>query len=86
MLFGRSSEKRRPSPGVRDGAENQLRGEPGGGEPGKRGQRRGSKGHGRRDYSHLDTREEVHDMPEAERACSACTPHVREGCFDQPVS
>jgi transposase len=45
----------------------------GGGEPvGKRGQRLGSKGHGRRDYSHLDTREEVHDVPAEERVCAGC--------------
>lgn len=37
-----------------------------------RGQRRGSRGHGRRDYSHLPTREKVHDVAEAERVCPRC--------------
>jgi transposase len=37
-----------------------------------RGQRPGSRGHGRRDYSHLPTREEVHDVGEAERVCPRC--------------
>jgi hypothetical protein len=65
MLFGRSSEKTRPAPGSEDPAAG-----PGGsevpdelglpgrsGRPARRGQRPGSRGHGRRDYSHLDTRE-----------------------------
>jgi transposase len=38
----------------------------------KRGQRPGSKGHGRRDYSHLDTREEIHDVPAEARVCACC--------------
>ncbi|WP_239381377.1 MULTISPECIES: transposase [unclassified Frankia] len=65
MLFGRSSEKIGPSPAASGGPGDQPA--PGGGQPGKRGQRRVSKGHGRRDYSHLDTREEVHDVPEGGR-------------------
>jgi transposase len=38
----------------------------------RRGQRRGSPGHGRRDYSHLPTTEEVSDLPPAERCCQRC--------------
>ena len=41
-------------------------------KPRKRGQQPGSKGHKRRDYSHLPVREEVLDLPEGERQCSAC--------------
>jgi len=32
----------------------------------------GSRGHGRRDYSHLPEREEIHDVPEDQRACPRC--------------
>lgn len=77
MLFGRSSEKTNPIPDR--GAEA---GEPEGpdtrgprdrdGAGRKRGQRPGGKGHGRRDYSHLDTREEVHDVPADQRVCACC--------------
>jgi transposase len=73
MLFGRSSEKSGPSSGTGE--------EPGGQQArdtgdvrgaGRRGQQPGSKGHGRRDYSHLDTREEIHEVSEAERTCAGC--------------
>ncbi|HEX3305177.1 MAG TPA: transposase [Streptosporangiaceae bacterium] len=37
-----------------------------------RGQRKGSRGHGRRDYSPLSTEEQVRDVPEAERVCPRC--------------
>lgn len=80
MLFGRSSEKTWPASGVEDGAAA-----PGdldaldvrdslerGGWPGRRGQRPGGRGHGRRDYSHLDTREEIHDVPAGARVCAGC--------------
>ena len=40
--------------------------------PKKRGQRPGSKGHGRRDYSHLQSREEIHDVPLGQRVCLDC--------------
>jgi transposase len=40
--------------------------------PRPRGQQLGSKGHKRRDYSHLPVREEVLDLPEGQRQCSAC--------------
>lgn len=38
----------------------------------KRGQRPGSRGHGRRDYSNLETEEEVHDVPGEDRCCPEC--------------
>ena len=81
MLFGQSSEKAGPGkPGDRAGADGQGddgqedSGQPGGGQAGKRGQRPGSKGHGRRDYSGLETREEIHDVPDGQRE-----PRVRAG-------
>jgi transposase len=75
MLFGDSSEQSRqkkkpvPEPG---------QGEAGQGEAGQgperrgRGQRRDSQGHGRRDYSDLDTEEQVHDLPPEQRTCPMC--------------
>ena len=74
MAFGTSSEKAaRPAPGGA-GATGGAGGDDPGGGPEKRGrgQRRGGRGHGRRDYSHLPTREEIHDVPEAERVCPRC--------------
>jgi transposase len=74
MAFGTSSEKAaRPAPGG-EGATGAAGGDDPGGGPDKRGrgQRRGGRGHGRRDYSHLPTREEIHDVPEAERVCPRC--------------
>jgi transposase len=77
MLFGRSSEKTNPIPdqGGQAGGPDRpdARGSRDRGEPErKRGQRPGSKGHGRRDYSHLDTREEIHDVPAEQRVCACC--------------
>jgi transposase len=77
MLFGRSSEKTNPIPdqgGQAGGpARSDARGPGDRNEPErKRGQRPGSKGHGRRDYSHLDTREEIHDVPADQRVCACC--------------
>jgi transposase len=44
------------------------------GEPPRRtrGQQRGGKGHGRRDYSHLSATEEVSDLPDNECRCQHC--------------
>jgi transposase len=73
MLFGRSTEKTGPSRGGGVGPEDrQVPGAGRGRDPGRRGQRPGSKGHGRRDYSHLQTREEIHDVAEADRVCAGC--------------
>ena len=85
MLFGRSSEKSRPGPGS-DGDPpdgDSLDGDAGlaGGVSGPagsgvakpaRGQQRGSRGHGRRDYSHLETEEIVHDVADGLRCCTDC--------------
>lgn len=79
MLFGRSSEKSGPGgSGDRVGDDGQA--DPSGDQAGSgrggpawaRGQQRGSKGHGRRDYSGLETREEVHDVPDGQRVCAGC--------------
>ena len=74
MLFGRSSEK--VSVGAGDlrgsdasGGQGRTDGEVG--RP-RRGQRPGGAGHGRRDYSHLPCREEVHDVPPGQRVCPDC--------------
>jgi transposase len=70
LAFGTSSEKAaaKPAPGEDDPAGDLVGGQAKRG----RGQRRGSRGHGRRDYSHLPTREEIHDVPEADRWCPQC--------------
>lgn len=82
MLFGRSSERTAadlPADPGDDGGAGKPDG-PGGAGAGegcetdkpKRGQRPGSKGHGRRDYSGLRTREEIHDVPAGARVCQGC--------------
>ncbi len=78
ILFGKSSEK--GDPGKPDAGGD---GPAGGGDEGRggagrraggrrRGQRPGSVGHGRRRHEHLDTEEQVHDVPEGERSCPRC--------------
>jgi transposase len=67
LLFGSSSEKG-GSPARRTGREGGDR--PGG--AGKRGQRPGGAGHGRRDYSHLETEERVIDVDPGQRCCAEC--------------
>ncbi len=67
LLFGSSSEKG-GSPSRRNGREGA--GRPGG--AGKRGQRPGRPGHGRRDYSHLETEERVIDVEAGQRCCAQC--------------
>jgi hypothetical protein len=81
MLFGRSSEKQSASAGWDDPAGSAGQDEAGNtGEAGegdgqqedsrpKRGQRPGSRWHGRRNFSHLDSREEIHDVPAGQRVC-----------------
>jgi transposase len=78
MLFGQSSEKSRPGPGAgsTDGDAGQAGGVPGAAgsgvaKPG-RGQQPGGRGHGRRDYSHLETEEVVHDVAQGLRCCADC--------------
>ena len=67
LLFGSSSEK--------GGSPLRRTGRAGGDRPGgagKRGQRPGGPGHGRRDYSHLETGERVIDVEAGQRCCAEC--------------
>ena len=72
MLFGKSSEKGDPGkPGAGGGDDGRGGvGDRAGGR--RRGQRPGSAGHGRRRHEHLDTEEQIHDIPEGERRCPRC--------------
>ncbi|HEX6359584.1 IS66 family transposase, partial [Actinophytocola sp.] len=79
LAFGKSSEKqsakkpvgRVEGEGGPDGPDSAEQG--GGRASGRgRGQQKGSRGHGRRDYSHLPTEEHVRDVPQAERVCPRC--------------
>ena len=78
MLFGRSSEKTAAGPEDPAGDGPLPDDQAGAGNAGadrprpKRGQRRGGQGHGRRDYSGLRTREEIHDVPADQRGCQWC--------------
>jgi len=79
MLFGRSSEKASagtggagPSHAAHPGDQSTAGEDAGAQSKPKRGQRPGSAGHGRRDYSHLDTREQIHDVPPDQRVCPRC--------------
>jgi len=77
ILFGTSSEKSDPG-------NPQAGGQPASGgadSPGegsgpargrRRGQRPGSAGHGRRRHEHLDSEEQVHDIPVGGRCCPRC--------------
>jgi transposase len=78
MLFGRSSEKARAGQASLDEHDEDVpaaaapSGSGAGAPRRRRGQQPGSRGHGRRDYSHLDTREIIHDVPADQRYCSCC--------------
>jgi len=77
LCFGTSSEKKEeknePEGAERDapGAPT-VPGRPDGDGRRRRGQQPGSTGHGRRDYSGLETEEVIHDVPEHERCCPEC--------------
>ena len=67
LLFGSSSEK--------GGSPSRGNGRDGNGRPagaGRRGQRPGGPGHGRRDYAHLETGERVIDVDAGQRCCDEC--------------
>lgn len=61
-LFGRKTEKGTARSEQQSKPQSQRR----------RGQQRGSVGHGRADFSHLPAREEGSDVSEAERCCPQC--------------
>ena len=79
MLFGTSSEKdgagKRQAGGQAadaGGGDDAPAGDGGAAGGRRRGQRPGSAGHGRRRHEHLETEEQVHDIPEGERRCPRC--------------
>jgi transposase len=76
MLFGQSSEQagRRVQP---ESADERAAGLPpasrgGGDQKRPRGQQPGSRGHGRRDYTHLATEQVVLDVGAGQRCCAEC--------------
>ena len=73
LLFGKKTEKQKKTePDADDAAEDPDSSLPNDDTKRRRGQKPGSKGHGRRDYSDLDTEEHIHDVPEDERVCPKC--------------
>lgn len=70
QLFGRKSEKGTPD-SFQDGEDDQE-GLKKGTEKKKRGQKPGTKGHGRRRRPELPTEERVHDVSEEKRICPQC--------------
>jgi hypothetical protein len=60
------------APGPSSGAGGDESGDGAQGAKGRRGQQRGSRGHGRRRYDHLEVRVVVCDLDEAERCCGCC--------------
>lgn len=68
LAFGASSEKAvKPARG--EDEDDPTGASPGGQAKHGRRQRRGAWEHGRRDYSHLPTREEIYDVIKSERVC-----------------
>jgi len=94
MMFGRSSERGGRGGGVGDpdcelddeAATESSDGQASDSDKPKqsKGQQRGSRGHGRRDYSHLPTVEIVHDVALAQRCCTCCG--LEFECFDAEYS
>ena len=75
LLYGKKTEKQKktetePDPG--DGDEGPGASSPTDDAKRRRGQKPGSKGHGRRDYSKLETEERVHDVPDGKKSCPQC--------------
>ena len=66
QLFGRRSEKSSKHSEKNNGSSDSSK------SKNKRGQQPGSKGHGRRDYSHLPQIEEMHELPKNEQVCPCC--------------
>jgi len=75
LCFGTSSEKqknKRETAPANASEEPRDPGRPPEGRRRRRGQKPGSTGHGRRDYSALETEEVVHDVGEHDRLCPDC--------------
>lgn len=80
LVFGTSSEKKQASQKSTVPSSGEDAGAATGDPRRRRGQQPGSPGHGRRDYSGLETVEEIHDLPEDERVCPQCrSPYVPFG-------
>ena len=71
LVFGTSSEKSAGKTATPEDPKQRTGGVDGAGRR-RRGQQPGSRGHGRRDYSQLPTREVIHDVPECDRVCPRC--------------
>lgn len=73
LLFAKKTEKqKKKGPDSGDGDEGPGSSLPTDDTKRRRGQKPGSKGHGRRDYSDLETEEHVHDVPPDVRVCPKC--------------
>ena len=76
LLFGTSSEKKKPRQpgGGGDAGRDDGQGDGGQGRPGarRRGQRRGAPGHGRQLHAHLETEERFIDVDPELRRCRCC--------------
>ena len=79
MLFGKKSEKGTPDTASPIAVDESVKATTpatetttGSHPKGKRGQRRGAPGHGRRLYEELPAREVMHDLPEDDRRCPIC--------------
>jgi transposase len=72
LAFGEKSEKSKSKEGPSESGSSEDGTDTGPTDRRRRGQQPGSRGHGRRDYSHLETEEEVHDVPEDQRCCPEC--------------
>ena len=67
QVYGRRSEQQSPKDKDSVGDHSQQSQ-----SSGRRGQRVGAKGHGRRKYLNLPAREEIHDVPETKKLCPHC--------------
>lgn len=72
LAFGEKSEKVKATKSPTGGAPNDEVNDDGPTVRRRRGQQPGSTGHGRRDYSRLETEEEVLDVPVEQRCCPEC--------------
>ena len=67
LAFGEKSEKSKTKEASQAPTDDVV-----GSTQRRRGQQPGSRGHGRRDYSNLETEEEVHDVAKEARCCREC--------------
>jgi transposase len=74
-LFGRKTEK---SSSTKPPANPNAKGPANNSKPRKRGQQRGSKGHGRRNHDHLDTSHEDCVLPSDQQTCPCCGEPLEE--------